>query len=202
MNTPNISITDNHHWETFRAGEPASLSALYERHYQKLFRYGIRIMADRVLVEDCIQDVFLALWKNRAGLGQVNHVPSYLFKCLRRKILQFVKHRHSRLTNEGEDYPFLVEYSAEEILIAGQIEQSIKEKLARALNQLTARQKEAIYLKFYNQLGYEEIGAIMNIHYQSIRTLIYQAVKSLKQQITLDSLLWLWVLENAVSQII
>jgi RNA polymerase sigma-70 factor (ECF subfamily) len=61
------------------------------------------------------------------------------------------------------------------------------EKTARvlqALDQLSNRQKEIIYLKFYQELNYEEVSEIMNINYQAARNLLYQSIKSLKKLLT------------------
>jgi RNA polymerase sigma factor (sigma-70 family) len=49
-----------------------------------------------------------------------------------------------------------------------------------ALGRLSNRQKEIIYLKYYQNLSYEEVSEIMNINYQVARNLLYQAIKSLK----------------------
>jgi len=53
-----------------------------------------------------------------------------------------------------------------------------------ALSRLTNRQKEIIYLKYYQNLSYEEVSEIMNINYQVARNLLYQAIKSLKSMLT------------------
>jgi RNA polymerase sigma factor (sigma-70 family) len=54
----------------------------------------------------------------------------------------------------------------------------------QALAQLSNRQKEIIYLKFYQELNYEEVSDIMNINYQAARNLLYQSIKSLKKLLT------------------
>jgi RNA polymerase sigma factor (sigma-70 family) len=185
---PNIDAAD---WNAFLKGEASSLSALYERHYKKLFRYGIKIINDEAWVEDCIQDMFLELWKNRKHLSKVEKVNFYLLKSLRRKILKKVNHHTDRLSEDDENYPFLITYSIEDSLVAHDVAQELGEKLTYALSLLTPRQKEAIYLKFYNDLSYEEIGGVMNISYQSLRTLVYQAIKLMKQQIILGEIFFL-----------
>ena len=61
------------------------------------------------------------------------------------------------------------------------------EKTARvlqALAQLSNRQKEIIYLKYYQELSYDEVSEIMNINYQVARNLLYQSIKSLKKLLT------------------
>lgn len=77
-------------------------------------------------------------------------VKAYLFKALRRhlgdetKLLK--KHRHLLPTYTDS---FEVTYSHEEFLIAQQGDAEQSARLLAALNQLSKRQREALYLKFY-----------------------------------------------------
>jgi RNA polymerase sigma-70 factor (ECF subfamily) len=58
-----------------------------------------------------------------------------------------------------------------------------KQRVIKALEGLSHRQKEIIYLKYYQNLSYEEVSEIMNINYQVARNLLYQAIKSLKNML-------------------
>jgi RNA polymerase sigma-70 factor (ECF subfamily) len=51
----------------------------------------------------------------------------------------------------------------------------------QAIDQLSNRQKEIIYLKFYQNLSYEEVSEIMNINYQVARNLLHQAIKAMRK---------------------
>ena len=66
------------------------------------------------------------------------------------------------------------------------------EKTARvlqALGQLSNRQKEIIYLKFYQELNYDEVSEIMNINYQVARNLLHQAIKAMRKILSQSYLL-------------
>jgi RNA polymerase sigma factor (sigma-70 family) len=52
--------------------------------------------------------------------------------------------------------------------------------LINALNRLPSRQKEAILLKYFNGMGYDEIEMIMNINYQTARNYVSSGVQNLK----------------------
>jgi RNA polymerase sigma factor (sigma-70 family) len=49
------------------------------------------------------------------------------------------------------------------------------------LDKLTKRQREAIFLRFTQDLPYEEIASIMAINYRSVINLIHEAIKSIRQ---------------------
>ena len=60
-----------------------------------------------------------------------------------------------------------------------------KTNLPKILNGLPKRQKEAIYLKYYSGLKAKEIAKIMNINYQSVINLLFKAIKSLKEDVSI-----------------
>jgi RNA polymerase sigma-70 factor (ECF subfamily) len=78
------------------------------------------------------------------------------------------------------------EISREMLLINNQADKELSQKVFAAIEELSSRQKEIIYLKFHQNLGYEEVSEIMNINYQAARNLVYQAIKVLKKIITVQ----------------
>ena len=165
-------------WESFRKGDKAAFAILFREHYETLFRFGSKFTADTELLEDCIQELFIELWQTKSRTPVLS-VKAYLLKALKYKLLKAFRKRGKTLPLEDEnDVHF--EWSHENFLIAAQENDEKKRQVLRALEQLSNRQKEIIYLKYYQNLSYEEVSEIMNINYQVARNLLYQAIKSLK----------------------
>lgn len=151
---------------------------MFRQHYSSLYRYGIKFTADVGILEDCIQELFIDLWKSKSATPVLS-VKSYLLKSLKYKLLKDSRQKGRLLSvKSGNDVSF--EWSHEQFLIARQDDEQRKRRLVQALGQLSNRQKEIIYLKYYQNLSYEEVSEIMNINYQAARNLLYQAIKSLK----------------------
>jgi RNA polymerase sigma factor (sigma-70 family) len=183
---PNISANESLLWSQFVCGDEAGFTELF-RHFSKpLFNYGIKIVSDKELLKECLQELFVNLWHSRQKLApDVTSVQSYLFLSFKRLLLK-KKRKGLRIiplsnTDSGD---FLADYSIEQLLIEKENATEQERRLLTALSQLTARQKEAIYLKFYQNMSYEEIGEVMNINYQSLRSLVYKAIKMMHQQLT------------------
>ena len=66
--------------------------------------------------------------------------------------------------------------------------------LQNAMNELTARQREAIYLKYVTGLSYEELSAVMNLSYQASRNLIYHGIDRLRKAISNKALFLLSII--------
>lgn len=179
MNTADQDIIQ---WEGFRNGDREAFAGLFREYYPALFRFGTKFTQDKDLLEDCIQELFIELWQARTQ-APVYSVKAYLLKSLKYKLLKTFRKNDRTITfNDGglnrERGDF--EWSHETFLIARQESEEKKQQIITALTRLSHRQKEIIYLKYYQNLSYEEVSEIMNINYQAARNLLYQAIKSLK----------------------
>jgi RNA polymerase sigma-70 factor (ECF subfamily) len=168
-------------WESFRKGDKEAFATLFRENYSTLYKFGNKFTADTELLEDCIQELFVELWQAKSRTPVIS-VKAYLLKSLKYKLLKaFRKNGKVLPLYDNGDVPF--ELSHETFLISQQEDQEKKKKVIEALGRLSHRQKEIIYLKYYQNLSYEEVSEIMNINYQAARNLLYQAIKSLKNML-------------------
>jgi RNA polymerase sigma factor (sigma-70 family) len=176
-------------WDDFRGGDQQAFAQLFLRYYERLFAYGCKLAADEELVKDCLQELFQKLWQRRQHLGAVSSLQSYLFIALRRQVGDALQRNKAqqRLPSESE---FDVIYSHEDFLISEQLSLEQSEKLHRALNRLSKREREALYLKFFDGFSYEKIAEIMGVNVQSIRNLVYQALQALRKVL---AAMWLFL---------
>ena len=79
-----------------------------------------------------------------------------------------------------DDYDFFHEFSIERIIIEKQISEERAEKLKKTLSQLSKRQKEIIYLKYYQYLDHGQIAELMNISKQSVYNLLHETINQLR----------------------
>ena len=165
-------------WESFRNGDKEAFASLFREHYTVLFRFGSKFTPDSELLEDCIQELFIELWQAKSRTPVLS-VKAYLLKSLKYKLLKSFRKKGKLLTlyHNGDA---VFEWSHEDFLIEKHDTDRKKQQVLTALGRLSSRQKEIVYLKYYQNLSYEEVSEIMNINYQAARNLLYQAIKSLK----------------------
>lgn len=167
-------------WQAFIEGNREALGQLFRRHYSDLFRYGNKICTDVEMLEDCIQELFIELWQSKNPPPTIS-VKAYLLKAIKYKLLKALHKKASvRMQSELPENQFF-EISHETFIIDKQEHAEKTARVISALDQLSARQKEIIYLKFYQNLSYEEVSDIMNINYQVARNLLSQAIKTMKK---------------------
>jgi RNA polymerase sigma factor (sigma-70 family) len=157
-----------------------SHTLVFKYHFDSLYNYGIKVINDSELVKDCIQELFYRMWKNNIDFSKVMYPKSYLLKGLRRQILNVLElkyHQTSRV--EVEDH-ISIDFSPEDYFIQNQYEENLRIKIINALNQLSKKQREAIYLRYFENLEYFEIAEIMNINLQSVKNNVQRGLNSLK----------------------
>lgn len=179
--TPSLSPdSDQQLWYEFRAGNREALAAIYQQHFFKLYNYGMKISRDEDLVKDCIQDLFIYIWKHRAKLSDTDSIKYYLFRALRRKITDSLTQKSKGQPLE-EQHNFVFELPYEHILIETQISQEQKQKVIQCLNNLPKRQKEALFLRYYENMKPQEVASIMSLTVESAYALLSKALHHLRQ---------------------
>ncbi|WP_080054808.1 RNA polymerase sigma factor [Spirosoma aerolatum] len=183
--------TDAQLWDDFLRGSKAAYSFMYEKYARVLYNYGYKIAQDRQLTEDCLQDLFLTILETRERLGQTDSIKFYLMRSLRRDLVRKLNERHRFQAGHEGEIDFKVEFHYEPTWLDSQISREQSEAVLRELNHLPARQKEALFLKFFDNLSYEEIAGIMGIETTSAYKVIYKAIASLQKRMPADLLVLL-----------
>ena len=182
--------TEREIWQSFKKGNPDSLSIIFQNNYSALHNYGMRISGDNATTEDCLQDFFIYLFEHRENLADLEMIRPYLFKSFRRMLLrQMNKSKNNNFAITPIDIPIPdIQFLKEDLIIAQEIETFQNKTLLEMLNNLPKRQREVIYLKYYNNLSINEIEEIMSISYQGVVNKLHRAIKSLKQSPKFKSL--------------
>jgi len=176
-----LTADDSELWDLFRAGDEFAYTRLIKKYSKMLFNYGFRICQDRDFVKDCVQDVFLELWNRRLKISATQAVKWYLFKAVRLRIF-----REQSKWNAGEaldeSYEFLVEFNIESKMITDLEVVELSNKIKLILNALPTRQREIMYLRFYEGLDFDNIAQIMDISKQSVHNLLQKAYKNFRSE--------------------
>lgn len=169
-------------WMNFLCGDDSALSYVYRSYADALYNYG-RQFAEAQLVQDAIQDAFFDLIRYRGKLGQVQSIKGYLFACVRRKIVRKIKRNKLEIFESDLEgiAKFHLSISTEDVLMINDDILVKVDILKKACNALSAKQREAIMLYYYEKLSYQEIANIMGMsRVSSARILVYRALDALK----------------------
>lgn len=198
----NTTKTDIDLWEQTRSGDKTAFEALFKNYHRFLLHYGLKHTADLELLEDCVQELFIDLWE-KAPVTELHLFRAYLFQAFRFKL-----YRHLQANNRFQKMKMAsteassFSLSHEHFLIGNEESSERTEQLQDAISQLSGKQQEIIYLRFYLNMDYDEICQVMQINYQVSRNLLYQAIKALKASLPVQSLVPILVLVAQGGQIV
>ena len=180
-------------WKQFQQGSEQAFRAIYQQHVRQLLNYGLRLHGSLSTVEDCIQDLFAELWQYRRTLMMPVSVRFYLLKGLRNKLKARYRKDipYAAGWDEDPELPFPIEPSTEQRLIELDINNELQQRVQQALGVLSPRQREILYLRYFNDLTYEQICEVTGVNYQTARSQVYHALKLLRSEVKVS---WLGVL--------
>ena len=166
-------------WDACKAGNKSAYAAIYSASYPRLFNYGKKFTADEQQIEDAIQEIFTNFWFNRKKLAIVTDPVPYLLVSFRNHLLKSIRKERTK-TRHSEEITFDLELSVDQVMIDADKMYEQKITLTYALEKLTAHQKEAIFLKFYENLSYDNISGIFGISTRATYKLVARAVAELR----------------------
>src|SRR5688572_15437659 len=90
-----------------RAGDRRAFEQLFRAVYARLAGYALRIVANRDVAEDVVQEVLIAVWNRRDSLPEADKLASYLHRAVRNRALNQLRSQRGteRLIDAEDDGP-------------------------------------------------------------------------------------------------
>lgn len=176
----NCDVQTAEYLADFINGDTAAFSKLYNLHVNMLYNYGCKLTTDVELLKDCIQEVFIKIYNKRLELDTVANFKSYIIISLKNKLCDESRKRVNLSDVAVEDLDVLSSDNIEKDYIANEKEILDGVFVSKMLDQLSPRQRKAIILYYIEEKKYEDICAIMNMNYQSVRNLIHRGISKLR----------------------
>jgi RNA polymerase sigma-70 factor, ECF subfamily len=140
--------------------DEAALGELYRRHGRAVFGLAHRLLRERALAEEILQDVFVNLWQRPerfdAGRGELQ---SFLLRETHSRAVDRVRSEEARRRREDRHEREAVEHPAD---IEREVWEVIRsEKVNDALSSLSRAEREAIVLAYFGGHTYREVATLL-----------------------------------------
>ena len=165
--------------ESARTGDPEAIGLIYERYFERIYRYVYLRVSDTTDAEDITEQVFLKMLEAISNFRwQGSSFASWLFRIAHNLTVDYVR-QHSRrpqvplepigdlLPSTGPDPHEFAE------------NRDIGNHIKECISELTDLQAQVINLKFSSGLSNAEVAAIMNRTEGAIKALQYSALQNL-----------------------
>lgn len=143
-----------------------------------LWQVAWYILEDAAEAEDAVQELFLRLWRGRDALDGIRSPKGYAIRVLRNLCLDRI--RQSRKMLPAKELPEAAQPARQDDAV------DERERLAKvldAIKSLPERQREVLTLRTLDGLSYEEIAERTGMNQLTLRVLLSQARRKLKNVI-------------------
>jgi RNA polymerase sigma-70 factor (ECF subfamily) len=155
---------------------------IVRRHQEPLARYAVLFLGDRELARDAVQDCFLRAFRTIGRYTGSGKLAAWLFTLLRSSCLDALRRdAHQRDTRGTETAAAgrAVGGAAFREPGAEAERRERSEAVRRALASLPEGYREAVILRFFQGLGYAEMGEVLGASETACRQRVHNAVRKL-----------------------
>lgn len=158
-------------------GDRLALGALYGGHRVKLYRFLLRLTNNEATAEDILNDVFFDVWRQAGRFEARSSVSTWLYAIARFKALSARRQRQHAELGPGEDT----------IEDPGDDPENLMQKadkgkqIEHCVKLLSAPHREVIDLVYYHEKSIKEVGEILDIPENTVKTRMFHARKRLSE---------------------
>jgi RNA polymerase sigma-70 factor, ECF subfamily len=156
------------------AGDSSALEQLYDRYGAVVYRVALRILKNRELAEDVVQEVFWRVWRRSASFAnERGRVTQWLFGIAHNLCIDELRRMRARPAPVYEDveHPViqqLIDEQSDVPALVWTIEQ--RRAIIEAMSELPAAQRQAITLAYFGGLSHQEIATKLDRPLGTIKT--------------------------------
>lgn len=159
--------------EQIRLGDEKAAEELIRRYYTSVLRYCKRQCFNLEKAEDLTQETFLKLFKNLSGYKEKGKFKAYLYTIANHLCIdESRKMKECSLENEEE-----IRDECDELR---RIED--KSEIGYLLNVLSPEQREAVILRFGEELSFWEIAKVMGCSMRTAQSRVRNALKIMRKE--------------------
>jgi RNA polymerase sigma-70 factor, ECF subfamily len=165
----------------------AALSKLYDRYSRTVFGVGLKILGDRSLSEELVQEVFLKVWRSSSTFDPSRgSFSTWLYKVTRSCALDLYRKRASRVRPVSDGDPYIAATRDSSGGPQEVVDESwLSWRVSRALEVLDAVHREVIDLAYFGGLSQREISEQTGMPLGTVKTRTASAFKSLRGELAL-----------------
>jgi len=173
------SVDESELLARLRQGDDDAFESIFREHYSWLVLSAARLLGDRSLAEEVVQDVMLELWRRRAELALTGPLRAYLHQSTRNRALNHL--RHGRTVRQSE--PYVRPPTAAPRTDARVTSRELQAVVAEAMAELSPPQREVFEMSRRDGLTYPEIANALNISVKTVEARMGRALRHLRERL-------------------
>jgi RNA polymerase sigma-70 factor, ECF subfamily len=176
--------TDEELMALVRLDARAAFRVLVVRHAERVAAFCARMTGDRTAAPEIAQEVWLSVWDARGRWEPRSTFASYLYTIAFRRARNHARSRRRRAAVFASE-PLDPEVSprAARSDVDALLERERQERVFQAIGELPAAMRDAMILRFVDELSYEEMETILSVNPATLRSRVHHALLRLKKRL-------------------
>jgi len=168
--------------------DPQAVSIIFFRYKSRVLNFCLRILGNRADAEDVTGDVFLTLFSRQYAYDPKAKFSTWLYTVARNRCIDRVRKRKNLVSvwfssQESKEHKQWDIEDTEDLANDQLAKREAASRVKRAIRQLPYEQREAVILREYHRLSYDEISQILNCSLEKVKILIFRGRESLREQL-------------------
>ncbi|QIH35947.1 RNA polymerase sigma-70 factor [Sphingobacterium sp. DR205] len=169
-------------------GDSIAFKAIYDQYWRQLLIDANKVIQDKLVAEDIVQETFISIWDNRERVNEIHSLKAYLKSSIRHACVKHIQ-RHINRYNFVELLPELLdkvisEYNTLDKLYVVEIEQAI----SKSMESMSPKVREVFELSRYHGKNRREIASQLSVSPETVKKRIQKALEIIRKDLeSLDS---------------
>lgn len=159
-------------FDLIRNDDSEAFNRLYNLFYAPLCVFANRYLPDKKIIEDCVQDVFLKIWRDRKNIFINTSIKSYLITATRNHCLNLIERKKIEQTYEQYILNTYDPYSSEDLYSVEELENIIE----KAIDKLPEKYRTVFRMSRFEQMTYKEIAEKQNISIKTVEAYMHKSL--------------------------
>jgi RNA polymerase sigma-70 factor (ECF subfamily) len=170
-----------------RSGDASSFDLLLERHRTPVVHFLYRMVQNRAIAEDLAQEVFLRVYRSRAGYEASAKFTTWLFRIATNLAFNWIRDEKGRQQRsiEGDESGAVARQigdgrpSVERVLVDEVKLQEVRDAIAL----LPEKQRAAVLMHKYEEMEYSQIAKVLGLSESAVKSLLFRAYENLRSRL-------------------
>ena len=158
-------------------GDRDAFAELYRRLQRPLFGYLMKLVRDREMVEDVLNETLMEVWRQAARFEGRSSVNTWVFSIAHHRAVSRLRKKRETALDEEQAAAIEDEGPTPDVRAESN---DMSRLLAKLMEQLSFEHREILHLAYYQEFSVQEIADALDLPPNTVKTRMFYARQRLK----------------------
>ncbi|MGN6567846.1 MAG: RNA polymerase sigma factor [Flavipsychrobacter sp.] len=155
-----------------------AFTSLVAKYQERLYWHIRRMVVEHEDTNDILQNMFIKVWKNLAEFREESNLYTWLYRIATNETLTWLEQqkRRTAISLSDNEHVFADKLVAQKGFDSNKIEW----RLQQAIQALPEKQRLVFNLRYYDEMPYEEMAAVLDTSAGALKASYHHAVKKVQ----------------------